>query len=219
MWKTRWLVIDTRSWLSERKVVIPPSAIAQMDYERNEIRVTLTKAQIEASPDISANEPVSRQLESGLCEYYGWDPYWGSSYFIPGAMASSLSSAPYFGSPLASEGPIADPDNLGDGDAHLRSVAEVAGYHLQAADGPIGHVENFYIDDGSWEFRYLIADTRNGCSGGEVLLGPVAICVGIRRRVLGRHEAIRSCGEVNDLIVWFLGESLPSVDLAHGDLS
>ena len=33
------------------------------------------------------------------------------------------------------------------------------------------------------------------------------------------HEAIRSCGEVNDLIGWFLGEGLPSVDLAHGDLS
>ena len=49
--------------------------------------------------------------------------------------------------------------------------------------------------------------------------GPVAISVGIDWRVFGRHEAIRSCGEVNDLIVWFLGEGLPSVDLAHGDLS
>ena len=48
---------------------------------------------------------------------------------------------------------------------------------------------------------------------------PVAIYVGIDWRVFGRHEAIRSCGEVNDLIVWFLGEGLPSVDLAHGDLS
>jgi hypothetical protein len=51
------------------------------------------------------------------------------------------------------------------------------------------------------------------------LEGPVAIYVGIEWRVFGRHEAIRSCGEVNDLIVWFLGEGLPSVDLAHGDLS
>ena len=49
--------------------------------------------------------------------------------------------------------------------------------------------------------------------------GPVATCVGIGRRVFGRHEAIRSCGEVNDLIGWLLGEGVPSVDLAHGDLS
>src|SRR5271155_4769962 len=52
-----------------------------------------------------------------------------------------------------------------------------------------------------------------------VAKGPVAIYVGIDWRVFGRHEGIRSCGEVNDLIVWFLGEGLPSVDLAHDDLS
>jgi hypothetical protein len=51
------------------------------------------------------------------------------------------------------------------------------------------------------------------------LAGPVVTCVGIGWRVFGRHEGIRSCGEVNDLIVWFLGEGVPSVDLAHDDLS
>ena len=61
---------------------------------------------------------------------------------------------------------------------------------------------------------------RGGASTVEVRgSGPVATCVGIDWRIFGRHEAIRSCGEVNDLIVWFLGEGLPSVDLAHGDLS
>jgi hypothetical protein len=54
---------------------------------------------------------------------------------------------------------------------------------------------------------------------GAAAIDPVATCVGIDWRIFGRHEAIRSCGEVNDLIVWFLGEGLPSVDLAHGDLS
>src|SRR5271155_4720385 len=53
----------------------------------------------------------------------------------------------------------------------------------------------------------------------EFSAGPVATCVGIGWRVFGRHEANRSCGEVNDLIVWFLGEGVPSVDLAHGDLT
>ena len=66
--------------------------------------------------------------------------------------------------------------------------------------------------------------SRSGSGGlsnvsGGPSTGPVAIFVGIDWRVFGRHEAIRSCGEVNDLIVWFLGEGLPSVDLAHGDLS
>ena len=56
-------------------------------------------------------------------------------------------------------------------------------------------------------------------SAGFIVLGPVAACVGIDWRVFGRHEAIRSRGEFNGVIVWLLGEGLPSVDLAHGDLS
>jgi hypothetical protein len=147
-WKIRWLVIDTGSWLMGRIVVIPPSAIAKLDYERDEIRVALTKSQIEASPELSAHEPVSRQAESQVYQYCEWDPYRGTSYFITGAMASLLSSAPYFGAPVASGGPRADPVNRPDGDPHLRSIAEVTSYRLEASDGPIGHVENFYIDDG-----------------------------------------------------------------------
>ena len=57
---------------------------------------------------------------------------------------------------------------------------------------------------------------RQSGAGG---VGPVAACVGIDWRVFGRHEAIRSRGEFNGVIVWLLGEGLPSVDLAHGDLS
>ena len=70
-------------------------------------------------------------------------------------------------------------------------------------------------------FRAKASARRTGFSivAAKTSLGPVAIYVGIDWRVFGRHEAIRSCGEVNDLIVWFLGEGLPSVDLAHGDLS
>ena len=62
--------------------------------------------------------------------------------------------------------------------------------------------------------RALMAYNR-----GEDQMGPVAACVGIDWRVFGRHEAIRSRGEFNGVIVWLLGEGLPSVDLAHGDLS
>src|ERR1022692_128056 len=67
-----------------------------------------------------------------------------------------------------------------------------------------------------------LSGDREKCGGDrrpDDTVGPVATCVGIGWRVFGRHEAIRSCSEVNDLIVWFLGEGLPSVDLAHGDLS
>jgi hypothetical protein len=141
-WKIQWRVIDTGSWLMGRIVVIPPAATAKLDYQRDEIRVALTKAEIEASPELSANEPVSQQTESEVYQYYGWDPYWGTSYFIPGAMASPLSSAPYFRAPLASGGPRADPANRPRPRPAPAQHRRSAGYRLEAPDGPIGHVEN-----------------------------------------------------------------------------
>jgi len=60
---------------------------------------------------------------------------------------------------------------------------------------------------------------------GEILVeflaskGAVAKRVEIGRRVFGRDDAIRSCGEVNGLIGWSLRQGLPSIDFAHGDLA
>ena len=57
-------------------------------------------------------------------------------------------------------------------DPHLRSTHDVRGYHIQAADGEIGHVEDFMIDDETWAIRYLIVDTRNWWPGKKVLISP-----------------------------------------------
>jgi hypothetical protein len=55
-------------------------------------------------------------------------------------------------------------------DPHLRSTSDVSGYHIQAADGDIGHVEDFIIDDETWAIRYLIVDTQNWWQGKKVLV-------------------------------------------------
>jgi hypothetical protein len=57
-------------------------------------------------------------------------------------------------------------------DVHLRSAAEVRGYHIQGSDQAIGHVEDFIVDDGSWEIRYLVIDTNNWWFGKKVLVAP-----------------------------------------------
>ena len=58
------------------------------------------------------------------------------------------------------------------GDLHLRSAAKVTGYHIEATDGDIGHVEDFIIDDETWEIRYMVVDTRNWLPGKKVLIAP-----------------------------------------------
>jgi hypothetical protein len=57
-------------------------------------------------------------------------------------------------------------------DSHLRSTREVSGYHIQAADGEMGHVEDFIVDDETWAVRYLVIDTRNWWPGKKVLVSP-----------------------------------------------
>jgi hypothetical protein len=51
----------------------------------------------------------------------------------------------------------------------------VIGYHIQATDGEIGHVEDLIADDDSWVIRYMVVDTRNWLPGRSVLVSPAWI--------------------------------------------
>ncbi|MEJ2285807.1 MAG: PRC-barrel domain-containing protein [Desulfobacterales bacterium] len=55
-------------------------------------------------------------------------------------------------------------------ESHPRSTREVSGYLIQAADGEIGHVEDFIVDDDTWRLRYIVVDTRNWLPGRKVLI-------------------------------------------------
>jgi hypothetical protein len=179
-WKIRWLVVDTGNWLMGRKVLVHPSAISKVDYEHRELNVALTTAQVEASPDIRSDQPVSRQAELTVYDYYGWSPLWGGDdYFVggqgigAGGIGVPVSAPPLFG---AGSHPTDDVSLAGDAaDPHLRSTAEVTGYHVHATDGAIGHVENLLTEDASWSIRYVIVDTRNWWAGKHVLISPYAV--------------------------------------------
>src|SRR5579863_584010 len=172
-WNVRWLVVDTGTWLTERKVLVHPSAIQRTDYERQAFAVDLTKAQVEGSPGILQDQPVSRQMERQLHDYYGWDPLWSGG--DAGAIAAPFSTSPYFGFDSTREDAPRDAPVPEDDDPHLRSIAEVTGYHIHAADGEIGHVENFLLDSATWSIRYLAVDTRNWWPGKHVLMSPHAV--------------------------------------------
>ena len=173
-WKLRWLVVDTGNWLPGRLVLVHPSAIGTPQDREEVLPVRLSKKQIEDSPDISSDRPVSRQMEHTVYGYYGWDPLWGDGYFGPGMMSSSLSPQPLLdrdasrameGAPLTDDG----------GDPHLRSMSAIKGTGIAATDGEIGHVENLLIDDVAWAVRYLIVDTSNWWFGQHVLIAPFGV--------------------------------------------
>ncbi len=55
----------------------------------------------------------------------------------------------------------------------LRSLIELAGYHLTAIDGEIGHVEDFLFDDETWVVEYLVVDIHRDKR--KVLILPFAL--------------------------------------------
>ena len=170
-WRLRWLVVDTGTWLSDRQILVHPSAVGQVDHDRQELPVRMSKAQIERSPSIARDRPVSLQMQGQLYDYYGWDPVWGGSgYFAGGLGMMGSSGYSGMGAPPMPNGHAPE-----DGDPHLRSTKAVTGSYLQATDGEIGHVENMLIDDASWDILYLVVDTKNWWFGKHVLISPYAV--------------------------------------------
>jgi hypothetical protein len=53
-WKVAYLVVDTSNWFGGRSVLVSPTAITNVDVEKQEIRVRLTRAEIEHSPSIDS---------------------------------------------------------------------------------------------------------------------------------------------------------------------
>jgi hypothetical protein len=68
----------------------------------------------------------------------------------------------------------ASPTGTG-GTHHLRSTKESTGFHLHAADGEIGHVDDFLIGENSWKIRYLLVDTSNWIGGKSVVVASEAL--------------------------------------------
>jgi hypothetical protein len=166
-WTIRYLVVDTCDWLPGRKVLLSPMAIDQVDAESESLAVGLTEAQVENSPPLDADAPVSRQIETDLHEHYGWVPYWRTG--VPAVGSGPVAAAAV----LAAEG--ADAREEPAADPHLRSTREVVGYHIEARDGEIGHVDDFLAEEERWIIRHLVVDTGNWLPGKRVLVSPAWI--------------------------------------------
>jgi len=191
-WAVRYLVANTASWLSDRKVLISPYSLSGVNSTDEKVSVQLTKKQIEDSPSINTDEPVSHQFESSYNGYYGYPEYWGGPFMWGGY--------PYIVRDRSRWGLSAKKEM--EWDRHLRSTHEVTGYHLLALDGEIGHVDDFIIDDETWAIRYLVVATKNWWPGKKVLISPKwieSVSWDAREVVIGlTRETIKAAPEYTD---------------------
>lgn len=170
-WTVRYLVVDTGKWLPGKLVLISPASVERLEAGRDRIPVRLTRAQIENSPPIEKDMPVSRQKEMELSKYYRWPEYWTAT--------DQGDAGPYWPIPPVPSGPThlaGKPETaVMDGDPHLRSVRAVVGYSIHATDARIGRVYDFIIDDDAWIIRYLAVNTGTWLPRRKVLIPPAWI--------------------------------------------
>ncbi len=180
-WVIRYLVVETGTWLSHRKVLISPLAIGEPDWKFSTFPARLTREQVRKSPDIDTDKPVSRQHELDYSGFYGYPYYWGGNglwgaAYYPGAMLTGTdyagSGADYLAVQVENERRAREAQHRDNDNPQLRSCKAIAGYHINAVDGEIGHLQGLLVDEESWAIRYLIVNTSNWWVGHLVLVAP-----------------------------------------------
>jgi hypothetical protein len=157
LWTVRWLVLDMGTWLPGRKLLLPPASIIGTDDAAKQLAVALTKAEVRGSLGMSEDQPVSRQMEDRLHE----DHDTGAAAPLPEDSAAG--------------GAATTPFDAAPGDPHLRSLAALMGYEIEADEGAAGFFEDILVDPATWAICYLIIGTSNLREGEHLLVPPAAV--------------------------------------------
>lgn len=183
-WRVRYVVVDTGDWLSGRKVLISPYAMGVPEIENETIPVTLSKEEIESSPSIDSNKPITKEYEEALHTFHDWPHYWtGANYYggIYGGLGAAAAPFDPAAGAVAAEGALPDSPpsaeeqvaNLSEAERHLQSIKEVRNWPIEASDGGLGHVEDLMVSPMiNWSIRHMVVDTRNWLPGRKVLVAP-----------------------------------------------
>jgi hypothetical protein len=75
-WTIRYIIVDTRNWWPGRKVVISPRWIRDVRWNEGQVHVTLTRQEVEHSPEYDPTAAVDRDYEERLHGHYRQQPYW-----------------------------------------------------------------------------------------------------------------------------------------------
>ncbi len=182
-WAIRYLVVDTKRWLPGRKVLIAPAAVKELDLAMKELKLNLSKKQVEEAPHVEDHLPVSRQVALELDRHYGWNHYWITGGLVGFGMG-----------PMPSFGPLIEPSEVPDefnalreqlptgSDPNLQSLHDLKGYKIKTKtdlDGDIaGTVADAVINWHDAAVPFLIIDTGHWLPGRFVAL-PTALIDGI----------------------------------------
>ncbi len=146
-WLVRYLVVDLDNTLPTRKVLISPAAIQGFDIASRMFTTALPSRQVIESPPLEADQPISRQYERALVDYYGWPIYWLGRRVCGSPQAMKRMAGP--------EATACVNDEKQD---CLRSANEVCGYRIENREGAAGFMKDLVINLNAWIVEYVTAD-------------------------------------------------------------
>lgn len=160
-WTIRYLVVKTGATFLSEKRFISPLLIEKLDHQEEVIRVNISKDDAEKSPD-PGDEPVSRKYEQDFNTYYRLTPYWvGNGVWGSTSIADDI--------PPGTE-PVVHDSQQSEENQFVHQAKKVIGYELSVKDDTFGKVDNFLIDEKTFEIKYFIVDTHRWLPGGKKVL-------------------------------------------------
>ncbi|MEJ2024010.1 MAG: PRC-barrel domain-containing protein [Deltaproteobacteria bacterium] len=194
-WIIRYMVADTSKWLPGRKVLIPPDVLKTPDWDLKHIPVQMTRAQIEQSPVLDEDAPVSRRYEKRYYGHFGWPPYW------VGSAALGEVPNPY---PISEMQSHVEDKNTDPKKPHFPSLKQLRDFPVKAEGEDVGHLHDCMMDLPDWIVRYLVVDISKWyqLKARKILLIPEAVTNidlidrEIRTNIM--REDMKNCPEYNE---------------------
>ena len=70
-WRIDFLLVDTGNWFPDKKVLIAPKMIKEINWETSTVIVNATEDKVKNSPEYQPSEELSESYEANLQNYYG----------------------------------------------------------------------------------------------------------------------------------------------------
>ena len=171
-WVLRYLVLDTGTWLSRQRILLPPAVLGRPDWTAEYIPVALTKNQMAERLGLENNGQFSPKKRKHTPHSHVSPPQETDSALLPGPRPPGLDLK---GKSVLDKPGASQPETQDE--PHLRSAKEIMGYNVQTMDSAVpGFLDDLIIDDSNWEIPYLVVDARDWLAKKEVLVTPQHIC-------------------------------------------
>ncbi len=158
-WLIRYLLLNASFETMEHGILISTYDVREIRHDKYVVKVNLDQQQIRNSPETDLSQPISRQHEVELLQYYGWPTDWLQE-------EHDINPVGELSGELQHQQAEED-ENTGP---ELQSFNEIFDFfRIQANDAEIGRITDFIVNEETWLIEYAAAQFA-GSPTGYVLL-------------------------------------------------